>query len=557
MSKAQRLKAERREHREMAPGPIAAVESPSVLSRAASWFGYPSMYLLLAIAVVDAFTFADSDLWGHIRFGQAMLKAGHMIEYDPYSYSAPGHLWRNHEWLSEVVFAIAYNAGRVFGLELVKFCFSAMMVLFLALALAETQVIAPIQAAVIMLTAPAMASQMMLRPQLFSFTLMAALMWLLARDSYRRAGPLWLVIPMMALWANFHGAYIAGLGAIGIYAAVGSSQAVIESRDWRRAAYLIAIVIASLLATLVNPYGIGAWYAVLHALTNPLTHKVINDWKPLTSTVAEVWKIAVPAALLFVEAVGFLLALVIAVALAPRGKDLPLVAIAIVFSIAALTAMRNLPLAVIATTIPLARHVGLAWQQRSARASSRPARRATAREGLAAGATGEPEHSSREYLGQLFAAVAAVLLIYNVLFSPVLEPMVPSPVGAVDFMKEHHLHGNVLSIYNWGEYLIWHLSPDSKVFIDGRYDTVYPDQVINDYFVFESSEGDPEHMLKAYKHDYAIVDTLSNRWILLNMDPDWKLIYGDRIAGLFAHKDFSIKGLKFPVVGTEPEDYFP
>lgn len=294
MSKAQRLKAARKKHREVAEKPAASVPPPSNLAKAGSWFGYPVVYLLLAIAVVNVFTFADSDLWGHIRFGQAMLKAGHMIEADPYSYSAPGHLWRNHEWLSEVIFALVYNSGGVFGLELLKLCCSAAMMLFLALALAETEALGQIQGAVVMLTAPAIATYMQMRPQLFTFTLLAALLWLLALDSYRRAGRLWLAAPIMALWANFHGGYIAGLGALGIYAAVASIEAIRENRDWRRVAHLSLIVVASLLATLLNPFGIGAWYAVGHALTNPLTRSVINDWRPLTVTIAGLWKTYVP-----------------------------------------------------------------------------------------------------------------------------------------------------------------------------------------------------------------------------------------------------------------------
>ncbi len=557
MSKAQRLKAARRERRELADKPAAAIAPESSPAVATSWLGYPVVYLFLAIAVVDVFTFADSDLWGHIRFGQAMLKAGHMIEYDPYSYSAPGHLWRNHEWLSEVTFALAYDSAGVFGLELLKLCCSAAMVVFLALALAETQALGPIQSAVLMLTAPAMATQMMLRPQLFTFTLMAALVWLLAGDSYRRSGRLWLAAPIMGLWANFHGGYIAGLGALGVYAAVGSIEGIIQRRDWRRVAHLSLIVIASVLATLINPYGIGAWYAVGHALTNPLTRTVINDWKPLTVAIAGLWKSYVPAAIIFVYAIGFLLALAVGVALAPRGNDLPLVVVAVIFSVAALASMRNLTLAVIVTSVPLARHLGLAWQQRWAGGTGRAARRAAARDESWPGAADRPDRSSRDYAGQLFAAAAALLLISNGLFSSALESMVPCPGGAVAFMKEHHLHGNVLSVYNWGEYLIWHLAPDSKVFIDGRYDTVYPPEVIKDYFDFESGFPEPERVLKAYKHDFAIVPPETNQWEVISKSSAWKLLYRDENAGLFAHSDFSIKGIKTPVVGSAPPDLFP
>lgn len=556
MSKAQRLKAARRERREFADKPAAAIPTESNLTRANSWFGYPLVYLLLAIAVVDVFTFADSDLWGHIRFGQAMLKAGHMIGYDPYSYSAPGHLWRNHEWLSEVTFALVYDGGGVFGLELLKLCCSVAMVLFLALALAETQALGPIQAAVLMLTAPAMSAQMMLRPQLFTFTLLASLIWLLARDSYRRAGGLWLAVPIMALWANFHGGYIAGLAAVGIYAAVASIQAIIENRDWWRATHLSLIVIASALATLANPYGVGAWYAVGHALANPLTRRVINDWKPITTTIAGLWKTYIPAAVMFVYAIAFLIALAVGVALAPRGNDLPLVVMAIIFSVAAVTSTRNLPLAVIVTSVPLTRHLGLAWQLRTGGAG-RSARRAAARDGSMSAATGQPNRFGREYVGQLFAAVAAIFLIFNWLVSPALESIVPNPGGAVAFMKEHHLRGNVLSVYNWGEYLIWHLAPESKVFIDGRYDTVYPPKVIDDYFVFEDGSPDPERVLKAYKHDFAIVPPNTAQWDVISKSPDWKLIYRDENAGLFAHSNFSIKGVTAPVDGSAPPDFFP
>jgi len=556
MSKAQRLKAVRREQRRPAHKAVAVISPSPVVIEATSWFGYPLVYLLLAIAALDVFTFADSDLWGHIRFGQEMLKAGHLIQYDPYSYSAPGHLWRNHEWLSEVTFALVYDTAGVFGLELLKLCCSVAMVLFLALALAETQALGPIQAAVLMLTAPAMATQMMMRPQLFTFTLLAALVWLLARDVYRRAGGLWAVVPMMALWANFHGGYIAGLGALGIYAAVASIQAIVESRDWQRAARLSLIVVASALVTLANPYGVGAWYAVGHALTNPLTRTVINDWKPITTTIAGLWKDYIPAAVIFVYAVAFLIALAVGVALAPRGNDLPLVVMAAIYSIAAIASMRNLPLAVLITAVPLTRHLGLAWQGWRGR-TGRSVRRAAARDESESAATGEPSRFGREYVGQLFAAAAAILLIFNYLFSPALESIVPNPGGAVAFMKEHNLHGNVLSIYNWGEYLIWHLAPESKVFIDGRYDTVYPDKVINDYFVFEQGAPDPERVLKAYKHDFALVPPGTKTWDAVGHSPAWKLIYRDETGNLFAHSDFSIKGLTFPVNGFSPPDYFP
>jgi hypothetical protein len=398
-----------------------------------------------------------------------------------------------------------------------------------------------------------MAAQVQMRPQLFTFILMAALVWLLARDSYRGAGGLWLAVPIMVAWANFHGAYIAGLGALGTYAAVASIQGIIEQRGWRRAGHLSLIVIASVFATLVNPYGVGAWYAVWHALTNPLTRSVINDWKPVTSAIAGLWKTYLPGVIMFVYAILFLAALAVGVALAPRGNDLPLVVVAVVFSVAALTSLRNLSLAVIVTSVPMARHFGLAWRQRWAGGAGRPERQTTpvhtARE--------QSDRSAWDYVGPLFAAAAALFLIVDGLFSSNLEAIMQCPVGAVAFMKEHHLHGNVLSTYDWGEYLIWHIAPESKVFIDGRYDTVYPAEVIDDYFDFDLGFPDPDRVLKNYKHDFVLLPPASQPWKLVNENRDWKVIYEDENAVLFAPKDFAMKGVTIPVVGSAPPSIFP
>ena len=53
-------------------------------------------------------------------FGQAVLSLNHLVLHDPYSYSAPGHYWNNHEWLSGVLMAAVFNHAGVFGLILLK-----------------------------------------------------------------------------------------------------------------------------------------------------------------------------------------------------------------------------------------------------------------------------------------------------------------------------------------------------------------------------------------------------------------------------------------------------
>jgi len=72
-------------------------------------------------------------------------------------------------------------------------------------------------------------------------------------------------------------------------------------------------------------------------------------------------------------------------------------------------------------------------------------------------------------------------------------------------MQRHGLTGNVLNDFNWGGYLIWHLTPASKVFIDGRYDTVYSITEINDYLLFYFDRPGGSRVLSAYPHDFVLI----------------------------------------------------
>ncbi len=60
-------------------------------------------------------TVADPDLWGHVRFGQDILRTGRIIQRDSYSYRTGDQPWINHEWLSEVIFAWLYEHAGAAG----------------------------------------------------------------------------------------------------------------------------------------------------------------------------------------------------------------------------------------------------------------------------------------------------------------------------------------------------------------------------------------------------------------------------------------------------------
>ncbi|HZZ07816.1 MAG TPA: hypothetical protein VFE43_04695 [Candidatus Binataceae bacterium] len=507
--------------------------------RALSLLRYSPALLAFIIAVADAGRWADPDLWGHLVFGRLILMHGHLPPRDIYSYSALGLPWHDHEWLSEVVLALSWSSFGVVGLKLMKLACTAATITLLAMGAAETG--APIQLQLLVLTtgAAAIAPMIQFRPQLFDFVALSALLMLLARDSYWRAGRLWLAIPIFALWANLHGGFFVGLAALAVYTALAAVEDFAAGNGLSRVMRLGGVTAGCVLATLCNPDGIGNWFTVMHTMRNPLTRAVISEWQPLLFKIAEEWHKSPKTAVNFALVIVPFAALALCFVIKPRGGDLALVVIAAMMGAAAYLAVRNMGLAVIASTTPLCRHVSLALKATRFRNPAPPAPRKRAHE-------------------VLVGAIAFLLALSTGLFSGRLSVGHPQPHGAVEFMRVRGLRGNVLGAFAWGEYLIFHLAPESRVFVDSRYDMVYPQRVLADYLDFFLAGPRAVAVLDAYPHDFVLIPPTAAARVLMERRADWKLIYSDPSALLFARAGSAGAQLKgIPVQGQAGPNLFP
>ncbi len=125
-------------------------------------------------------------------------------------------------------------------------------------------------------------------------------------------------------------------------------------------------------------------------------------------------------------------------------------------------------------------------------------------------------------------------------------------------MKDHGLKGNVLAEYAWGQYLIWHAAPESKVFIDSRYDLAYPPAVVADYMALDRAEAGGAHTLAAYPHDFVLVQHGKPAARLMDSEAGWRLIYHDEIASLYARIDSPAAHIAgVPVTGPKYRAQFP
>ena len=502
--------------------------------------------LLLIIAIADAGQLTDPDLWGHIRFGKAALAQHTVMLHDSFSYTAFGRFFGNHEWLTDIVMATVYNHLGIVGLKLWKFSCVAATFLCLGLALAETGATFAVQSNILLAAALAIMPQMQYRPQLFTFLFFAGMIAILARHYYRGSAPLWILAPIMLLWVNLHGGFVIGIAALGAYAGLVGLQDLIVGNGLRRALRLAVLPLGALLAPFVTPFGIDTWRMVLHAVFNPVLRINIVDWNPLRYAMAQQWHAGHSGIIYYVLVLGFIAAFAITFVLKPRGGDLPFVVIGAMMSLAAWTAVRNMPLAVIACAMPIARHATLLLADLRTCAEAR-------------GMHTQPpaEHSA---ISPWVAGAAAIVFALGAgLFSPRLRLEAAYPSGAVAFMQHHGLHGNILDEFGWGEYLIWHVAPDSKVFIDGRYDLIYPYKIIQDYIDFRFDRPRAGTVLASYPHDLVLISAKAEAYRLMMRTPGWTLVYRDEDAVLFARADsLAAKLPAVPVIGTVPPiQYFP
>jgi hypothetical protein len=507
---------------------------------AVSLLRYSPALVVFIIAVTDVGRWADPDLWGHIRFGQLTLALGHAPAQNPYSYSAPGCLWRDPEWLAEALLAISYDRFGIIGLKLMKFAATAVTITLMALAAAQTRASVRIQLAVLTVAGVALIPMMQFRPQLFTFMLLSALMVLLARDSFRAPGAaIWLAPPIFALWANTHGGVAAGLAAMALYAGVRGLEDLAGGRGLWTSVRLGGVTLACAGATLLNPYGVDNWLAVEQAIRNPMTRAYISEWQPMMFKMAQQWHESPAVAVNYAVVIVLPVALAVCLAIRPRGNDLALIAIAALMALGAWLSVRNMALAVIATVAPLCRHAGLVLEKRS----------------LGDPAAVQPRQAFNEIL---VGALALLIVSYTGLFSRTLVVQFGIPKGAVDFMQAHQLRGNLLCDFSWGDYLIWRMAPASKVFIDGRYDFAYPMPVIRDYFDFKFDRPRAAAVLDAYPHDYVLMTPVSPVRELMDRRPDWKLIYSDPVVLMFARANSLAAHLDgVPIRGRPQPQTFP
>ena len=529
-------------------------------------------------------TIADPDLWGHTVYGLRALDAGILTERtDPFSYTANGDTWVNHEWLSETVYGALWLTGEGYGLVIWRNALVVGLMMLAAAAIRRAKCGAAAGTILLVLNTETLADFVVfIRPQLATFVLFA--LFLFAIKSYLEQPHrwIWVLPPSTALWVNLHGGFLAGLGILALFTcgaivkalrsyhwrelvfslqpdgvrttksdspethpdkaeAVSKRSQIPNTVDHRAARELFAVLVTSILATLVNPYGY-----VLHVMLweHLVTKQLVREWQPI-------WKIGrgIVSAVPFIL-VGFALPLgrnsneksrAIGSHQALNGVE---ILVLLVVCWQAASHLRHVALLCITTLIllpgPLHLAISRSFQILIARWSQAKFKRRRAA-GIGAIVL---------FLGMLQARSAMELWKHGVApweIAVETKSFVPGmPIDATLFIKQHQLKGNLLTDYGWGQFVIWHLFPDNHVGFDGRYRTVYSAKLEQDLIEFQISGVDLPAltpMLDEHPTEIALLPADKSPDKYLAQREDWACVFRDAQTALYVKRLERFKGI--------------
>lgn len=446
--------------------------------------------LLLPVIIASApKVFDDGDVSWHIAAGRWILAHRAVPATDPFSFTFGGHPWVAFEWLSEVIYAAAFNLAGYPGVAAVVAL--AIMALHFIIFVYLRRRVGPVAILLSFLIMDAVLAKFVLaRPHVLVWPLLAGWTAALLNCRDRRMPPRLPLAMLMFVWANLHGSFILGFA---IAAAIGVDALIAVEFDKRAIKGWLLFALASTAGAMLNANGLAGF---LHPLTviGMTNLNYIQEWQPSTPSFTPLFYLAL---------LGLLGALMLR---GVRFKAGELVLLLLMLGMAFSQVRHQSWLAIIG---PLLIAPRLARNDRE----------------LAA-----PLFSSgRDRFASISSAVGGAVIVLAVRLALPLQPTEGrgNPRSLLANIPDALRRAPVLNEYSFGGPLIL---AGIRPYIDGRSD-MYGDAFVTDYT--RIADGDLDRFNRAVRR-YGIQWTMLPPSLpltkALDGSPQWHRVYADRVG---------------------------
>jgi hypothetical protein len=501
------------------------------------WFlpSVSDVIFILIVAIVLSIKgnlLGDADTGYHIRAGEYILQNFKVPYHDIFSFTTPPIPWTAHEWLSEVIFALVHKISGLSGLVVLMTVVIASVYSLLLKFLRSSGISIVIAAFIVALAAGVSTIHWLARPHIFS--LLLTLIWYIVLDTYqnKEKNYLYLLPPIMLLWVNLHGGFVAGFMLLSVFI-TGNLLKIIFVREVRHQGFArikILLLISSLclLASLINPYGYEILLFPFKLTSNKFIMDNVNEWlSPNFHTD------------LRYEYMLLLMIFVFGVSVLRLNSIETL--LVLLFTHMSLFSARYIPLYGVILSPIIARRIDqLIIDLRD--------RRLIQRFLSVSLRTAVTDSQTKGYLWSFLAVLALIIMLLMGKMEYKFDEK-KLPVDAVQFLKKEKISGNMFNNDEFGDYIIYAAWPEYKVFFDGRSD-MYGVKRMKEYIKVARIEQGWDEVLKKYNINWIIYNANSPLSQFLLERSDWKLIYADKVADIFVKNTPENKSLinKYPNV---------
>jgi hypothetical protein len=467
--------------------------------------------LLFMILFLSALTLGprmlniDGDLPRHLLMGKFVLETGPPPDEEIFSYIYENRPYTPQEWLAGVLY---YSAYLLLGLNGVVLLAAIMIAATFSVLYAELVAQdAPKTATFLLFLLGALVTSIhwITRPHLFTMLFLAIWIILLDRLSRGNFMNLWIFPVLMVFWANMHGEFIAGLLVLIAYIA-GWTWTYLFNRsttDLHTGKRLLLIFFLCLAASMISPAGFRTWEIVFGYVTNRYLLSRIAETRPPDFTQAEYWPLLIM--------LGISLFFLITKKVRFASAHFLLLA---GFGLMSLLSARNAHLAGVVFPFVLASAV-------RGRTVFQPLKNIEA----------IIQRMDREVSGSILPMILTVLISSLVITGPSagsnrFEPSV-FPVEAVRWLESNPQSGRMFNAFDWGGYILLHLWPEQKTFIESHTDVT--GEATQKYETVVTLQEGWQDIFEQYNIAWAIVPPEWGLTKELNAQ-GWKTVYQDQTA---------------------------
>lgn len=464
-----------------------------------------------------------------MKYGEYFWQHGQILRDNTFSTMMPDYHWGNTSWFTDVISYTVYHFGGFFGLSLLGAFVVTATFFFIAkgsrLTLWEETFIFPL---LLYLEQPINAISF--RGQQMSLLFVGVMYYLLSLYN-KKPKLLWLAIPFFCIWANVHGEFILGFVIFGVWMFLYVIQKLLKDTlqqhknqtRWlsfrktllknflsakKEIGILVFILLASLAATCINPFGYTIHFEAISHIGSPLL-KDIAEYLPFPF-LSQIWWIQLFVGMLFLTGLTFLYF---------KGvlwERLPLIGGGILLFLLSI-GVRRYAWPAYYLLMPMLTLVAAYFKPDSRKMTQ----------------------------------FAATFLLFVVLigtswarlpFTPYVSftwdkycdsDSVHCTMQSARYLEEHHLTKDLFSLYGWGGWLIWNF-PQIKPTIDGRMHLWEQ----NGYSGFVEYYDLEQGMKNIDKTKYNVVyipfeKPIYKQLITLSNQKKWSEVYADKYAAIF------------------------